>query len=253
MKKIYGKHPVLEALTSDERLVRRVMLAKGAHPDKTVAEIRRCAKQAGIRIDIVDRKHLTSLAGTPKHQGVLAELRPVAGRSIEDILAVARTRREDPFVLLLDGIEDPHNFGSVLRSAEGMGVHGVIIGNRRQVGLTPVVWKSSAGAAAYLPVAIVTNLAQTLDTLINEHNLMCIGLAEGGSVPCQEFDFCQRLVLVLGGEGKGIRPILSKKCQAMVRIPSCGRINSYNASVAAAVVMFEVMSQREEKAEKTVK
>ncbi len=244
MKKIYGKHPVLEALGADARLVRRVMLAKGMHPDKTVAEIRRNAKQAGIRIDIVDRKRLTSLAGTSKHQGVLAELRPVAAQSVEDILQVSRTRREDPFILLLDGIEDPHNFGSVLRSAEGMGVHGVIIGKRRQVGLTPVVWKTSAGAAAYLPVAIVTNLAQTLDALITEHDLIGIGLAEGGSVPCQEFDFCQGLVLVLGGEGKGIRPILSKKCHTTVRIPSCGRIHSYNASVAAAVVMFEVMCQR---------
>ena len=244
MKKIYGKHPVLEALAADESLVRRVMLAKGMHKDKTVAEIYRNAKDAGIRIDTVDRKRLTSLAGTPKHQGVLAEMSPVAAKSIEDILEVARTRREDPFILLLDGIEDPHNFGSVLRSAEGMGVHGVIIGERRQVGLTPVVWKTSAGAAAYLPVAIVTNLAQTLDTLINDHNLICVGLREGGSVPCQEFDFCRGLVLVLGGEGKGIRPIMLKKCQAMVRIPSCGRINSYNASVAAAVVMFEVMCQR---------
>ena len=222
-----------------------MILAKGVRQDKTIEEIHRRATRDGIRVDTIDRKRLTSLAGTPKHQGVLAEVKPSAPKNIRDILDVAKKRGEDPFILLLDGIEDPHNFGSILRSADGFGVHGVIIGERRQVNITPVVWKSSAGAAAYVPVVVVGNLAQTLDILCQKHHLTCIGLEETGSFPCQDYDFCQGLVLVVGGEGKGIRPVLRKRCDALVRIPGKGKIRSYNASVATAVVLFEAMCQKE--------
>jgi 23S rRNA (guanosine2251-2'-O)-methyltransferase len=245
MKRIYGRHPVLEALAVEGHLVKRVILAKGIRPDRTIATIKRRAEEKGISVEILDRKRLVSLTATAKHQGVLAEVEPPSPKDVEDILQIARMRREDPFILLLDGIEDPHNFGSILRSAEGMGVHGVIIGERRQVKLTPVVWKTSAGAAAYLTVAVVTNLAQTMDILQKKHNLMCVGLEEDGSIPCHELDFCQGLVLVVGSEGKGIRPVLRKRCEVIVRIPIKGRIQSYNASVAAAVILFEVMYQRE--------
>jgi 23S rRNA (guanosine2251-2'-O)-methyltransferase len=244
MERIYGRHPVLEALAAEEYLVKRVILAKGIRPDKVIATIKRRAMEKGISVEILDRKRLVSMTATAKHQGVLAEVEPPSPKGVEDILQIARMRKEDPFILLLDGIEDPHNFGSILRSAEGMGVHGVIIGDRRQVKLTPVVWKTSAGAAAYLTVAVVTNLAQTMDLLRKKHNIMCVGLEEDGSIPCHEMDFCQGLVLVVGGEGKGIRPILRKRCETIVRIPIKGRIQSYNASVAAAVMMFEVMYQR---------
>jgi 23S rRNA (guanosine2251-2'-O)-methyltransferase len=245
MERIYGRHPVLEALSAEGCLVKRVILAKGIHPDKTIATIKRRAEEKGISVETLDRKRLVSMTATAKHQGVLAEVEPPAPKDVEDILQIARMRREEPFILLLDGIEDPHNFGSILRSAEGMGVHGVIIGQHRQVKLTPVVWKTSAGAAAYLTVAVVTNLAQTMDILQKKHNLMCVGLEEDGSIPCHELDFCQGLVLVVGSEGKGIRPVLRKRCEMIVRIPIKGRIQSYNASVAAAVMLFEVMYQRE--------
>lgn len=245
MERIYGRHPVLEAITAKGCLVKRVILAKGIRPDKTIATIKRRAEEKGISVETLDRKRLLSMTATTKHQGILAEIEPPSPKNVEDILQVARMRKEDPFILLLDGIEDPHNFGSILRSAEGMGVHGVIIGERRQVKLTPVVWKTSAGAAAYLTVAVVTNLAQTMDILQRKHNLMCVGLEEDGSVPCHQIDFCQGVVLVVGGEGKGVRPIMRKRCDVIVRIPIKGRIQSYNASVAAAVMLFEVMNQRE--------
>lgn len=247
MKKIYGRHPVLESLAAGSGLVQRVILAKEVCQDKVITEIHRRAVCEGISVETADRRRLTYLAGTSKHQGVLAEIKPVVSKDISDIFQVARMRREDPFILLLDGIEDPHNFGSILRSAEGFGVHGVIIGERRQVALTPVVWKTSAGAAAYVPVVEVTNLARTVDLLRDKYGLMCVGLAGEGTTSCREFDFSQGLLLVVGGEGKGIRPVIRKRCDALLQIPLKGRVRSYNVSVASAVVLFEVMCQRDEK------
>jgi 23S rRNA (guanosine2251-2'-O)-methyltransferase len=238
---IAGKHPVLEALRSG-REINKIWIADGAQKTLTqpiVAE----AKKSGIIVQFVDKRKLDSLAPGVTHQGVVAQAAAFAYVDVEEILERAKQRNEIPFILLLDEIEDPHNLGSILRTAECTGVHGVIIPKRRAAGLTATVLKTSAGAAEHVPVARVTNLAQTIDKL-KEAGVWVAGTDVSASQDVYKMKFDMPLVIVIGNESKGMGRLIKEKCDFLVKLPMLGQLNSLNASVAAGVLMYEVVRQR---------
>ncbi|CAM4519230.1 23S rRNA (guanosine2251-2'-O)-methyltransferase [Paenibacillus endophyticus] len=238
---IAGKHPVLEALRSG-REINKIWIADGAQKTLTqpiVAE----AKKFGIVVQFVDKRKLDSLTPGVTHQGVVAQAAAFAYVEVEEILERAKERDEIPFILLLDEIEDPHNLGSILRTAECTGVHGVIIPKRRSAGLTATVLKTSAGAAEHVPVARVTNLAQTIDKL-KEAGVWVAGTDLSASQDVYKMKFDMPLVVVIGNESKGMGRLIKEKCDFLVKLPMLGQLNSLNASVAAGVLMYEVVRQR---------
>ncbi|WP_141503788.1 23S rRNA (guanosine(2251)-2'-O)-methyltransferase RlmB [Paenibacillus luteus] len=238
---IAGKHPVLEALRSG-REINKIWIADGAQKTLTqpiVAE----AKKSGIVVQFVDKRKLDSLTPGVTHQGVVAQAAAFAYVEVEEILERAKQREEVPFVLLLDEIEDPHNLGSILRTAECTGVHGVIIPKRRSASLTATVLKTSAGAAEHVPVARVTNLAQTIDKL-KEAGVWVAGTDLSASQDVYKMKFDMPLAIVIGNESKGMGRLIKEKCDFLVKLPMLGQLNSLNASVAAGVLMYEVVRQR---------
>jgi 23S rRNA (guanosine2251-2'-O)-methyltransferase len=238
---IAGKHPVLEALRSG-REINKIWIADGAQKTLTqpiVAE----AKKFGIVVQFVDKRKLDSLTPGVTHQGVVAQAAAFAYVEVEEILERAKQKDEIPFILLLDEIEDPHNLGSILRTAECTGVHGVIIPKRRSAGLTATVLKTSAGAAEHVPVARVTNLAQTIDKL-KEAGVWVAGTDLEAKQDVYKMKFDMPLVVVIGNESKGMGRLIKEKCDFLVKLPMLGQLNSLNASVAAGVLMYEVVRQR---------
>ncbi|EFM11512.1 RNA methyltransferase, TrmH family, group 3 [Paenibacillus curdlanolyticus YK9] len=238
---IAGKHPVLEALRSG-REINKVWIAEGSQKHLT-APIVAEAKQHGIIVQFADKRKLDSMAGEVAHQGVIAQAAAYRYYEVEEILAAAKAKGETPFLLLLDEIEDPHNLGSILRTAECTGVHGVIIPKRRSVGLTATVSKISAGAAEYVPVARVTNLAQTIETL-KEQGVWIAGADVAAEQDVYRTKFDMPLGLVIGNESKGMGRLIREKCDFLIKLPMAGQLNSLNASVAAGVLMYEVLRQR---------
>ncbi|WP_028609677.1 23S rRNA (guanosine(2251)-2'-O)-methyltransferase RlmB [Paenibacillus harenae] len=238
---IAGKHPVLEALRSGREL-NKIWIADGAQKSLTqpiVAE----AKKNSIVVQFVDKRKLDSLAPGVTHQGVVAQAAAFAYVEVEELLDRAGKLGETPFILLLDEIEDPHNLGSILRTAECTGVHGVIIPKRRSAGLTATVLKTSAGAAEHVPVARVTNLAQTIDKL-KEAGVWVAGTDVSASQDVYKMKFDMPLAIVIGNESKGMGRLIKEKCDFLVKLPMLGQLNSLNASVAAGVLMYEVVRQR---------
>ncbi|MBD2872202.1 23S rRNA (guanosine(2251)-2'-O)-methyltransferase RlmB [Paenibacillus arenilitoris] len=238
---IAGKHPVLEALRSGREL-NKIWIAEGSQKSLTqpiVAE----AKKNGIVVQFVDKRKLDGLAPGIAHQGVVAQAAAFAYAEPEDLLARAAERGEAPFILLLDEIEDPHNLGSILRTAECTGAHGVIIPKRRSAGLTATVLKTSAGAAEHVPVARVTNLAQTIDKL-KEAGVWVAGTDVSAAQDVYKTKFDMPLAIVIGNESKGMGRLIKEKCDFLVKLPMLGQLNSLNASVAAGVLMYEVVRQR---------
>ncbi|WP_042171486.1 23S rRNA (guanosine(2251)-2'-O)-methyltransferase RlmB [Paenibacillus gorillae] len=238
---IAGKHPVMEALRSG-REINKIWIAEGAQKSLT-QPITAEAKKNGIVIQFVDKRKLDSMVEGVQHQGVVAQAAAFAYVEIEDLLERARSLGETPFILLLDEIEDPHNLGSILRTAECTGVHGVIIPKRRAAGLTATVLKTSAGAAEHVPVARVTNLAQTIDRL-KEEGVWIAGTDLSAPQDVYKTKFDLPLAIVIGNEGKGIGRLIKEKCDFLVKLPMLGQLNSLNASVAAGVLMYEVVRQR---------
>jgi len=239
-ERLEGRNPVLEALKSN-RTINKILVAKG-EKHGSIREILRLAKEKGLIVQEVDRKKLDGLAESGSHQGVMAYVSPQAYVELEDILERAQEKGEAPFIVLLDGIEDPHNLGSILRSADGAGAHGVIIPERRAVGLTAIVGKTSAGAIEYLPVARVTNISQTIESL-KEKGFWVVGAhMEGDSYT--KANLTGPLALVVGGEGKGLGRLVKEKCDFLVSIPMRGKVSSLNAAVAASLLMYEVVRQR---------
>jgi len=238
---IGGKHSILEALRAG-RTINKIWVADTAHKTLTQPIIGE-AKSHGIVVQQADKRKLDSLAPGLVHQGVIAQVAAYDYVEVADILAAAKARGEDPFILILDEIEDPHNLGSILRTADCTGVHGVIIPKRRSVGLTAVVSKTSAGAIEYVPVARVTNLAQTIERL-KEEGVWVAGTDVNGAEDVYRSNFKLPLALVIGNEGKGVGRLIKEKCDFLVKLPMSGRINSLNASVAAGVLMYEVVRQR---------
>lgn len=238
---IAGKHPVLEALRSGREL-NKIWIAEGAQKNNTSSIIGEAKKQ-GIIVQIVDKRKLDQLAPGLNHQGIVAQAAAANYIELEELLEIPGRKGEAPFFLILDEIEDPHNLGSILRTAECTGAHGVIIPKRRSVGLTATVLKTSAGAAEHVAVARVTNLAQTIQYM-QERGIWVAGadVEASGDVYQQSFDM--PLALVIGNEAKGIGRLIKEKCDFLVKLPMAGRLNSLNASVAAGVLMYEVLRQR---------
>ncbi|WP_427340415.1 23S rRNA (guanosine(2251)-2'-O)-methyltransferase RlmB [Caloranaerobacter sp. DY30410] len=238
---IEGRNPVLEALKSD-RNIEKIMIAKGAEKG-SVKKIKAIAKERGIVIQYVDRNKLDSISVTNSHQGVIAIASDYEYKTVEDILKYAESRNEDPFIIILDGIKDPHNLGAIMRTAECAGVHGIIIPKRRSVGLTPVVAKSSAGAIEYLPVAKVSNIVYTMEKLKEKGVWICAADMDGES-NYYEKDLKGPLAIVIGSEGEGISRLVKERCDFLVKIPMKGNVTSLNASVAASILIYEVLRQR---------
>lgn len=237
---IAGRNPVTEALRSG-RAIEKLLIAKG-ELSGSVKVIAALAKEKHIPIKEVDRKKLDFICGGTSHQGIAAIAAVKEYASVEDIFNLAAEKGEQPFIIVLDEIEDPHNLGAIIRTAECAGAHGVIIPKRRAVGLTYTVGKASAGAYEYIPVARVTNIVNTLDEL-KERGCWVYGADMNGESYCTA-DLKGASVLVIGSEGKGLGRLVKEKCDAVLSLPMLGKINSLNASVAAGVLMYEFTRQR---------
>ncbi len=237
-----GRNSVLEILKSG-RPVNKIMLAKGQRSGP-LREITGLARQRAIIVQEVDIRKLDMLAGGNGHQGVAAMVAPVAYAELEDILARAGDR--PPFLVLLDELEDPHNLGAILRTADAAGVNGVLIPKRRSCPLTTAVAKTSAGAIEYVPVARIGNVSQLLANL-KKQGLWIIGADMAGDREYYNLDLTGPLLLVIGNEGRGLARLTKENCDFLVRIPMAGKINSLNASVAGSLLMYEVFRQREMK------
>lgn len=238
---LFGRNPVIEALRA-HRSLNKILIAKGSYGQE-ITDIIDLARAQGVVYQFTDRRQLDALVqGT--HQGVVAIGAERGYAEVDDLIAAAQRRSEAPFLVILDEVQDPHNFGSIIRSAEAMGVHGAIIPRRHAVGLTSVVAKASAGAIEYVPVARVPNVSQTLQEL-KTHGLWVIGLEADGPDLFERVDYTRPVALVIGSEGKGLRPLVRRGCDTVVRVPIGGHTGSLNAAVAAALVMYEVFRQRQ--------
>lgn len=238
---IEGRNAVLEALRAG-RALDKVYIARG-ETDKALAHIAGLARERGVSVSDCDRRKLDAMSVTKAHQGVIAVCAVREYASLDDILALAESRGEAPFVVVCDEISDPHNLGAIIRSAECVGAHGVVIPKRRSAGLTAVVGKTSAGAAEHLPVARVANISAALKEL-KDRGLWVYGAAAEGSSPMWETDLTGPLALVIGSEGEGLGRLVRERCDFLVSIPLRGKVGSLNASTAAAVLMYEVLRQK---------
>lgn len=237
---IAGRNPVTEALRSG-RPIDCLYIAKG-ELNGSVKVIAALAREKQIPIKEVDRKKLDYMTAHSAHQGVAAAATMKEYASIDDIFALAGSRNEKPFIIVLDEIEDPHNLGAIIRTAECAGAHGIIIPKRRSAGLSFTVGKASAGAYEYVPVARVTNISSAIDEL-KERGCWVYGADMDGETYCSN-DLRGASALVIGSEGKGLGRLVREKCDVILSLPMCGRINSLNASVAAGVLMYEFTRQR---------
>lgn len=248
MDVLYGLHPVEEAIRSGSRQLDHVSVARERRDERLERLISLC-RAAGIRVAIEPRVQLDRLARTDAHQGVVAVVRERSFLSVEDLLAAKSNQSSGfRFFLALDGIEDPHNLGALLRTADGAGVDGVLLPERRSASVTATVAKTSAGASEHVRIARVTNLVRSLEQM-KKDNVWVIGLDERGTPDYMDFDFRTDCVLVLGREGAGLHDLVKKTCDHLLRIPMAGQVSSLNVSVAGAVVMYEAMRQRRQPAE----
>lgn len=243
MNQIHGLLPVLEALRARRRAINKILIAAGANQNR-LRELTEVARVAGIVIEQRDRRALDELTGSANHQGVVALVAAAArAQTYVDADKLLNTLSDTPLVVLLDGIEDPHNLGAILRTCEGAGVDGVFIPEHRAAGLNETVAKTSAGAVEYVRVARVTNLVPLIAEL-KKRGVWVVGVEGGAATSYTEFDCNAPLALVFGSEGKGVRRLVREKCDAIISIPLRGQLNSLNVSVAAGVVLFEVLRQR---------
>jgi len=238
---IAGKNPVLEALRAG-REINKLWIAEGVK--KTgVQELMDLAKEQGVLVQFVPKQKVDKLA--ENHQGIVASVAAYDYAELDDLFAAAKAKSEDPFFLILDELEDPHNLGSIMRTADAIGAHGIIIPKRRAVGLTAVVAKASTGAIEHVPVVRVTNLAQTVDEL-KDRGVWIAGTDAKGSADYRKMDATLPLALIIGSEGKGMSRLLKDKCDFLYHLPMVGHVTSLNASVAAALLMYEVYRKRQE-------
>lgn len=237
---IIGKNPVVEALKSN-RDINKILIAEGSQRGQ-MQQITQLAKEGKVLVQIVPKKKLDQITDG-NHQGVLAYIAAYQYADLDELFAAAEKKGEPPFFLLLDEIEDPHNLGSIMRTADAVGAHGVIIPKRRAVGLTATVAKASAGAIEYIPVVRVTNMARTIDEL-KERGVWIAGTDARGAEDYRRFDASLPLGLVIGSEGKGMGRLVREKCDFLIKLPMAGRVTSLNASVAASLLMYEVYRKR---------
>lgn len=237
---IAGRNPVMEAIRSG-RSIESILVAKGERSGSVVAIIAK-AKQKNIPVKDVDSKKLDFLAKGVNHQGIVAQCAVKEYSTLEEIFALAEERGESPFIIVLDKIEDPHNLGAIIRTAECAGAHGVIIPERRSAGLSYTVEKTSAGALEYMPVVRVKNISAVLQKL-KDKGIWVYGADMDGE-HYKKVNFDGAVALVIGNEGKGISPLVAKDCDVIVSLPMKGKINSLNASVAAGILMYEIADNR---------
>ena len=234
---IAGRNPVMEAIRSG-RSIESILVAKGERSGSVVAK----AKQKNIPVKDVDSKKLDFLAKGVNHQGIVAQCAVKEYSTLGDIFDLAEERGESPFIIVLDKIEDPHNLGAIIRTAECAGAHGVIIPERRSAGLSYTVEKTSAGALEYMPVVRVKNISAVLQKL-KDKGIWVYGADMDGE-HYKKVNFDGAVALVIGNEGKGISPLVAKDCDVIVSLPMKGKINSLNASVAAGILMYEIADKR---------
>jgi 23S rRNA (guanosine2251-2'-O)-methyltransferase len=246
MEVLYGLHPVEEAVKAGRRRFDHVLVAR-EREDARLEQLVTLCRENGLRVRQESREQLTQLAQTPAHQGVVALVHPQEFLSIEDLFAPPQPKPEQPaaarLLLALDGVEDPQNLGALLRVADGAGVDGVVLTERRSAPLSPVAVKASAGATEHLRIARVVNLVRALEEL-KRQNLWIIGLDERGSSDYDQFDLTGNCVLVLGREGAGLHDLVRRTCDHLLRIPMMGGVSSLNVSAAGAVVLYEASRQR---------
>jgi 23S rRNA (guanosine2251-2'-O)-methyltransferase len=247
MEILYGLHPVEEALRSGGRRFDHVVVARERH-DQRLEKILEACRERRVRVRSESREQLTLLARNPGHQGVVAFVRERTMLEIEDLLgadgaAAGSATASAPLLLALDGVEDPQNLGALLRSADGAGVTGVLLTERRSAPLSPVAMKASAGAAEHVRIARVVNLVRALEQ-VKAANIWCVGLDERGTMDYTDYDFTTPCLLVLGREGAGLHDLVRRTCDHLLRIPMAGRVASLNVSAAGAVVLYEAYRQR---------
>src|ERR1700733_7429317 len=240
MHYIYGINAVTEALKAQKRSFEWVGMAKERHDIRLQRLIEDCRK-AGVPVKYLTRTELDRMAGTASHQGVVAVTSAKQYSDLDDV--VEAKRGQHSLIVVLDGVEDPHNLGAILRTADAAGADGVVIPERRAAAVTGTVTKVSAGASEHLPIAKVTNIARTVEEL-KERNVWTVGLDERSKKTYDELDYKMDCALVLGGEGKGLHDLVKRKCDFLVSIPMLGKVPSLNVSVAAAVVLYEIVRQR---------
>ncbi len=237
---IIGKNPVVEALKS-EREINKIWIAEGSQKGQ-MSQVVGMAKEKGILVQFVPKKKIDQMV-EGNHQGVVASVAAYKYAELEDLFIRATSRGEDPFFLLLDELEDPHNLGSIMRTADAVGAHGIIIPKRRAVGLTATVAKASTGAIEHIPVVRITNMAQTIEEL-KARGVWIVGTDAKGKDDYRNMDGTMPIGLVIGSEGKGIGRLIRDKCDFLVRLPMAGSVTSLNASVAASLLMYEVYRKR---------
>lgn len=237
---IEGKNAVIEAFRSD-KTIDRVFILEGSHDGPTNTIIREAKKNDAI-VDFVKKERLDQMSETGKHQGVIAKAAAYEYASVEEILEIARNKGQAPFIILLDSIQDPHNLGAIIRTANIAGAHGIIIPKRRAVGLTATVAKASAGAINYTPVAKVTNLVNTIEKLKEEGLWFVCADMDGEKM--YDIDLTGPIGLVIGNEGEGVGRLIKEKCDFIAKIPMYGDIDSLNASVATGILAYEVVRQK---------
>jgi 23S rRNA (guanosine2251-2'-O)-methyltransferase len=237
---VFGVLPVLELLRADARKIDKILVAEGAR-ELRLSDVLDLARQKGIAVNRVPREKFAKFIGPDaNHQGVIAF---AASTEYSDPGDLIESIRQDALLLLLDGVEDPRNFGAILRTAECAGVDGVFIPERRAVGLTETVAKSSAGASEYIKVAKTPNLNRLIEGL-KEKNVWVVGTSADAETVYADWDWTRPTALVLGGEGSGLHRLVAENCDVLVKIPMCGKIQSLNVSVAAGVILFEARRQR---------
>ncbi|ADE67230.1 MULTISPECIES: 23S rRNA (guanosine(2251)-2'-O)-methyltransferase RlmB [Priestia] len=237
---IIGRNPVLEALKSG-RDINKLWIAEGSQGG-SMGQITQLAKRNGVLVQFVPKKKIEQMVDGI-HQGVAAQVAAYQYAELDDLFNLAEKRNESPFFLLLDELEDPHNLGSIMRTADAVGAHGIIIPKRRSVGLTATVAKASTGAIEHVPVARVTNLSRTIDEL-KDRGVWIVGTDAKESDDYRNLDGGMPLTLVIGSEGKGMSRLIREKCDFLVQLPMVGHVTSLNASVAASLLMYEVYRKR---------
>ena len=238
---VEGRNAVIELLKSN-KTIEQLFIANGKM-EGSINKILGLAKDKGVIVKEVDRKKLDLMSETKAHQGVIAQITPFKYSTVDEILNYAIQKDEDPFIVILDELEDPHNLGSIVRTAELCGVHGIIIPKRRNVGVTATVYKASVGAIEYVKIAKVTNVNSTIDEL-KAKNIWVYGADINGEEYSYDTNFNGACAIVIGNEGKGISKLTKNKCDKLVKIPMIGKINSLNASVAGGIMMYEVLKGR---------
>ena len=243
MQIIEGRNPVIEALKAG-RPVNKILIDRNGRRPGAVDLILTLSRARSIPVEFVERQIIEKQGSTGSSQGVIAYVEAKEFVDLGELMAISRARPDPPLYLLLDGIEDPHNLGAILRTAEATGVHGVIIRERRAVGITPAVVRASAGAVEYIHIARVANISQAMITL-KKNGVWVTGIDMDGQADYRALDFSLPTAIVIGGEGQGLSELVRKRCDWVASIPMKGKIMSLNASVAAAVVMYEALRQRD--------